>query len=114
MGRACSRTNIQRAVNAHMRHPHDLGPQLGVLVYRSAIPAHAIALLLRASLPTLYRWFFGVNDVAAPFRGRVARLIPVLEAALESGILPAHGSAEERTQVLVEIVKLHIARKTQL
>lgn len=78
---------------------------MGILVYRSRIPASAVATLLRVSLPTVYRWFYGINDVADEFRARVSRLVAMLEDAFEKKELPAIGTMEERVAILVRIVR---------
>ncbi len=114
MGRAASKKNIARAHSAHETSPDAIGPRLGILVYRSNVPAASVAIALHVSLPTLYRWFYGINgsDVAPEFRKRVIRFSGILEDALETGILPAQGSLEQRIQVLVGVVRNALAKPT--
>jgi len=109
MGKACSTKNVVRAHKAHEITPDAIGPRLGVLVYRANVPASSVAILLRVSLPTVYRWFYGINDVAVEFRKRVTRLSNMLEAALESKHLPVKGSAEVRSQALADVVRAALA-----
>ena len=113
MGKAVSKKNIARAREAHETSPDALGPQLAIVVYRNNLPASAISTLLRVSLPTLYRWFYGVNDVDLRFRARVARLLGILEGAAMVGRLPAHGDFADRVQTLVDIVRANLATPPQ-
>jgi hypothetical protein len=57
------------------------------------------------SVPTLYRWFYGTNEVAAMHLRRTGKLCAILERALENGRLPARGTLDQRTQVLAEIIR---------
>lgn len=110
MGKAASKKNIERAHAAHDADPGALGPWLGVLVYRCNVPAAAVATLLRISLPTLYRWIYGANDVADPFRKRVTRFCLILQDALAAEVLPAHGGLQERVQILADVVRATLAK----
>lgn len=113
MGKAASKKNIARAHAAHATAPDDIGPRLGILIYRCNIPAASVAVLLRVSLPTLYRWFYGINDVAAEFRKRVKKFNFMLEESLEEGTLPIPKEMidiEQKNQVLAEIVSDGLAR----
>ena len=113
MGKAASKKNIARNREAHETAPDSLGPRLGMLVYRSHLPASAIAVVLQVSLPTLYRWFYGVNDVDNKFQRRVLRLSGFLQEALGDGRLPAQGILEQRVQVLVALVRQGLAKPQQ-
>lgn len=105
MGRAASTKNIERAVAALAADADAIGARLGVSVYQCNVPADAIAALLHVSLPTVYRWFYGTNDVDPPYRKKVIRLTAILTLALETGSLPAEGSKDDRTQALIAAIR---------
>lgn len=104
MGRGVCKSSVARAAAALEADQTSIGARLGVFVYLCNVPSDAIADKLRVSLPTVYRWFFGTNDVDPPYRNKVIRLTAILELAYKNELLPAVGTKEARTQALTKAI----------
>lgn len=86
-----------RINNALARDPAQLGPRLGMCARQCGLSAREIAGLIDASLPTVYRWFFGESEPSRAYRGRALRMLKVMEWAVHTGRIPILGYSPEET-----------------
>jgi hypothetical protein len=98
MGAVASRKNIERVARLAKANPKKLGHKLGLVFYKSNIPAFCVIQELGISEPTFYRWIFGSTEIAKDRQPDIIKLIKQLTKAKSSGILPAEGCIEQRTQ----------------
>lgn len=98
MGTVASRKNVEKVARLARANPNKLGPKFGVILYRSNIPASCAIAELGITEPTLYRWIFGKTDISEDRQPGVMALIKQLTKAKTSGILPAKGDVNQRTE----------------
>ena len=108
MGRVISQSKIDGIAEARLNSPNTLGPMLGELVIGGNVPIAGIAMLLRVSNPTVYRWMYGYSEPTdADKILKIKRLLTVLRKAKRAKDLPMHGSIKERLSALRALVITH-------
>jgi len=100
----------QRINNAVARDPAQLGPRLGLCARQCGLSAREVAGLLDASLPTVYRWFFGESEPSRAYRGRALRMLKIMEWAVKTGRIPILGYSPEETVLNYRAVSTDYAK----
>lgn len=111
MGRIITETRKNEIAAARAADPEALGPMMGELMVEGNIPVGAVAVLLKVSEPTVYRWMYGHStprDTETQSVTRnIKRLNTILRKAKRARQLPLVGTISVRTAGIAYLIEQH-------
>ena len=107
MGRIIAEHKKDQIRDARVAAPNALGPLLGELIIQSNVPVEIVAIMVKVSEPTVYRWMYGHCTPSPVYEPYIKKFLTILRKAKRARQLPLTGSHAQRVKQTVELVKEH-------
>lgn len=107
MGRIISEYKKDQIRDARVAAPDALGPLLGEMIIQANVPVEIVAIMVKVSEPTIYRWMYGHCAPSVVYEPYIKKFLTILRKARRARQLPLVGTHAQRVKQTIELVKEH-------
>jgi hypothetical protein len=107
MGRVIADHKIEQIKAARAADPNAYGPLLGEFVIEHNIPIDAVAMAVKVSGTTVYRWMYGESVPGKVYEPYIKNLLTILRKAKRAKQLPLEGNTQARVKQVHALVVEH-------